>query len=103
MDHNREYQASTGRRELDRQPEGIPDRGITKLSIEEAKLCARIALDYEVDESGLLFFCPRSTEDPYSRVELIHLVVPELLQQDFLHHYHTSLEGGNQGIDRTYQ
>ena len=76
---------------------------ITKLSIKEAKLCARIALDYEVDESGLLIFCPRSTEDSYSRVELIRSVVPELLQQDFLHQYNTSLEGGHQDIGRTYQ
>ena len=52
---------------------------ITKLSIEEAKLCARIALGYEVDKSGVLFFCPRSTEDPDSRVELIRLVVQEIL------------------------
>ena len=38
-----------------------------------------------------------------SRVEFGHLVVPELLQQDFLHHYHTSLEGGHHGVGRTYQ
>ena len=76
---------------------------ITKLSIEEAKLCARIKSDYEVDERGLLFFCPRSTKDPDSRVVLISLVIPELLQQDFLHHYHTSLEGGHQEIGRPYQ
>ena len=38
-----------------------------------------------------------------SRVELVCLVIPELLQQDFLHHYHTSLEGGHEGIRRTYQ
>ena len=42
-------------------------------------------------------------EYPDSCVELIRLVVPELLQQDFLHHYHTSLEGGHQEIGRTYQ
>ena len=76
---------------------------ITKLSIEEAKICVWIALDYEVDDSGQLFFCPRSTEDPDSRVELIHLVVPKLLQHDFRHHYHTGLEGGHQGIGRTYK
>ena len=52
---------------------------ITKLSIEEAKLCARIAIDYEVDEGGLLFFYPRSIEYPDSRVELIRLVVAVLL------------------------
>ena len=66
---------------------------ITKLSIEEAKLCARIAFDYELDERGLLFFCLRSTKDPDSRVELVRLVVPEPLQQNFLHHYYIGLEG----------
>ena len=38
-----------------------------------------------------------------TRVELVCLVIPELLQQDFLHHYHTSLDGGQQGVSRTYQ
>ena len=32
---------------------------IAKLGIEEAKLCARIASEYELDESGLFFFCSR--------------------------------------------
>ena len=36
-------------------------------------------------------------------MEFVRLMVPELLQQDFLHHYHTNLEGGNQCIGRTYQ
>ena len=71
---------------------------ITKLSVEKAKVCARIAFEYEVDESGLLFSCPRPTEDPDICVELVRLVVPELLQQDFLHHYHTILEGGYQVV-----
>ena len=82
---------------------GILIGDITKLSIEEAKLWARIASEYEVNECGILFFCPRSTEDSDSRVELVRLVISELLQQDFLHHYQTSLEGGHQGIGRTYQ
>ena len=76
---------------------------ITKLSIEEAKLCARIASEYEVHESGQLSFCPRSIEDPDSRVNLVYLVILELRMQDFLHHYHTSLEGSHQRIGRTYQ
>ena len=37
-----------------------------KLSIEKAKLCDRIASEYEVDESGLLFYCSRSMEDSES-------------------------------------
>ena len=33
---------------------------------------------------------------PQDRDGLMRLVIPETLQQDFLHHYHTSLEGGHQ-------
>ncbi|POM70065.1 Reverse transcriptase, partial [Phytophthora palmivora] len=33
----------------------------------------------------------------------MRLVIPETLYQDILHHYHVSLEGGHQGIGRTYQ
>ncbi|OWY95807.1 reverse transcriptase [Phytophthora megakarya] len=33
----------------------------------------------------------------------MRLVVPETLQSDVLHHYHTTLEGGHQGVGRTYQ
>ena len=33
----------------------------------------------------------------------MRLVIPETLQQDLLHHYHASLEGGHQGIGRAYQ
>ncbi|POM59106.1 Reverse transcriptase, partial [Phytophthora palmivora] len=33
----------------------------------------------------------------------MRLVIPETLYQDILHHYHVRLEGGHQGIGRTYQ
>ncbi|OWZ08395.1 reverse transcriptase [Phytophthora megakarya] len=36
------------------------------------------------------------------RDKLMRPVVPETLQQDILLHYHTSLQGGHQGIGRTY-
>ena len=85
-----------------RQPERISDRGYNELSVEEAKLCGRIAFEYVVDESVLLCFFPLPKEDPDNRVEFIRLVVLELLQQGFIHEYHTSLEGGHQGIGRTY-
>ena len=75
---------------------------MARLSVTEVKVCARIAPDYEVDQSGLLFFCPRSATELEDRTELARLVVPEQLQQAFLHHYHTGLEGGHQGIGRTY-
>ena len=37
---------------------------VAKLKAEEAKICSRLAPDYEVDQSGLLLFCPRSTAKP---------------------------------------
>ena len=76
---------------------------VKELSCDEAKSCARIAKDYEVDENNLLFFCPTSSVKSEDRDEIARLVVPENLQEDFLHHYHASLEGGHQGIGRTYQ
>ena len=53
---------------------------VARLKAEEAKSCAMIAPDYEVDQSGLLFYCPRSVEKSGDRMELARLVVPELLQ-----------------------
>ena len=73
-----------------------------QLSAAEAKITACIAPDYDVDESGLLFFCPRSAA-VNDRMGMMRLVIPELLQKDFLHHFYTSVEGGHQGIGRTYQ
>ncbi|GMF29744.1 unnamed protein product [Phytophthora lilii] len=74
-----------------------------KLSVDEAQACSKIAADYELDVSGLLLYCPRTTHAGSDRDLDARLVVPETLQQDVLHHYHTSLEGGHQEIWRTYQ
>ena len=46
-------------------------------------MCYRIAPDYEMDESGLLILCPRSSRSSEERIYMIRLVVPELLQRDF--------------------
>ncbi|ETK89016.1 hypothetical protein L915_06823 [Phytophthora nicotianae] len=73
--------------------------GILRAQNEENK----IAEDYDVDDGGLLLYCPRAGRDDGDRDRLAKLVVPEDLQQDVLHHYHTSLEGGHQGVGRTYQ
>ena len=76
---------------------------VTQMNDEGAKMCSWIAPDYEVDENGLLFFSPRSSGSSEDRTEMISLVVPELLQRDVLHYYHTSLEEDHQGIGRKYQ
>ena len=46
---------------------------VAKLSAAEAKVCTLIAPDYEVDQSGLLFFCPRSATEAEDRTELARL------------------------------
>ena len=76
---------------------------VSNLDAGEVKVCAKLAPEYEIDESDLLFFCPTAKRESEDRDGLMRLVIPETLQQDFLHHYHTSLEGGHQGIGRTYQ
>ncbi|ETI35084.1 hypothetical protein F443_18517 [Phytophthora nicotianae P1569] len=76
---------------------------IVRALASDAKTCAKIAEDYEIDEAGLLFYCPPSKRADEDRDLVMRLVVPESLQNDFLHHYHTSLKGGHQGIGRTYQ
>ena len=73
------------------------------LSVESARLCSKMSEYYEIIEEGLLVYCPRSRSEWDDREVLVRLVIPERLQTDFLHHYHTSLEGRHQGIGRTYQ
>ena len=65
--------------------------------------CGKMAMNYALDEDDLLLYCPYSGTNDEDRDGIIRLVIPESLQHDFLHHYHTSLEGGHQGIGRTYQ
>ena len=75
---------------------------MTRLSAEEVNTTAFIAPYCEVDEDGMLFFCSRSTPTD-DRTGMMRLVIPELLQKDVLHHFHTGMEGGHQEIGRTYQ
>ncbi|OWY92516.1 reverse transcriptase [Phytophthora megakarya] len=75
---------------------------IRDLTQEEAKMFGSIAMNYEVDQLDLLFYCPTTKETAADRDKLMRLVIPETLQQDILHHYHTSLQGGHQGVGGTY-
>ncbi|ETP27896.1 hypothetical protein F442_22818 [Phytophthora nicotianae P10297] len=76
---------------------------LENLDAGEARACSKLGDEYDVDDGGLLLYCPRAGRDDSDRDRLAKLVVPEDLQQDVLHHYHTSLEGGHQGVGRTYQ
>ncbi|OWY95565.1 reverse transcriptase [Phytophthora megakarya] len=75
---------------------------IRDLTQEDATLFGSIAMNYEVDQSDLPFYCPTTKEAAADRDKLMRLLIPETLQQDILHHYHTSLQGGHQEIGRAY-
>ena len=72
------------------------------LSVDSARSCSKMSEDYEISEEGLLDYCPNQKIEGDDRGVTARLVIPESLQADILHHYHTSLEGGHQGIGRTY-
>ncbi|POM59421.1 reverse transcriptase [Phytophthora palmivora] len=61
---------------------------VLDLTSAETKSSSKIADRYETDESD--------------RDLVAKFVVPETLQHDLMHHYHSSMEGGHQGIRRTY-
>ncbi|POM60973.1 reverse transcriptase, partial [Phytophthora palmivora] len=75
---------------------------VQDLTSTEAKSCSKIADRYETAESGLLFYFPPTKQSDEDRNLVAKLVVPETLQNDLMHHYHSSVEGGHQGIGRTY-
>ena len=51
---------------------------VSTIASANAKPCALIARNYEVDQDELLLFCPRSATKSEDRVELSRLVIPEL-------------------------
>ena len=53
---------------------------MARLSAAKTKVFSLIEPDYEVDQSGLPFYCPRSATESEDRTELSRLVVSEQLQ-----------------------
>ncbi|KAE9047062.1 hypothetical protein PR001_g4353 [Phytophthora rubi] len=58
------------------------------LTTREAKTRAKIADDYELDDNDLLLYCPWNNWGDEDRDSIAKMVVPETLQQNFIHHYH---------------
>ncbi|OWY91584.1 reverse transcriptase, partial [Phytophthora megakarya] len=58
---------------------------IRDLTQEEARSCGSIAMNYEVDQHDLLFYCPTTKGSAADRDKLMRLVLPETLHQDVLH------------------
>ncbi|ETL42424.1 hypothetical protein L916_06765, partial [Phytophthora nicotianae] len=55
---------------------------LESLDAGEARACSKIAGDYDVDDGGMLLYCPSAGRDDGDRDRLAKLVVPEDLQQD---------------------
>ncbi|OWZ20302.1 reverse transcriptase [Phytophthora megakarya] len=75
---------------------------IRDLTQEDARVFGSIAMNYEMDQSDLLFYCPTTKEAAADRDKLMRLVVPEPLQQDILHHYHTYESAGWSSRNRSH-
>ncbi|KAE8908954.1 hypothetical protein PF005_g26253 [Phytophthora fragariae] len=75
---------------------------MTDMTSRDASNSSKLAQQYEENENGLPFYHSRGDESSEDRSAVMKLVVPETLKDDILHHYHSSLEGGHQGIGRTY-
>ncbi|OWZ01046.1 reverse transcriptase [Phytophthora megakarya] len=80
-----------------RQPESLKELQVQRLKLD------RVRTAQDEDEELLLYYHVRGDESTEDRDLIMKLVVPETLQQDVLHHYHAILEGGHQGIGRTYR
>ncbi|KAE8966178.1 hypothetical protein PR001_g28490 [Phytophthora rubi] len=92
-----------------RSPKVLEELVVQRLRLDRIRVaqneenCQKLAPQYEEGESGLLYYQSRNDDSAEGRDETMKLVIPETLREDVLHHYHTSLEGGHQGIGRTYQ
>lgn len=71
------------------------NRDISEMDAGEAKTCGNLSPEDEIDHNDLLYFCPMAKRDSEGCDGIMRLVVPETMQQGFLHHYHTSMEGGH--------
>ena len=88
---------------MDTRPKYTLRGDLIGLSADVAVNCGKIEGNYVLDDDELLLYSPFQRTADTDREGAVRLVIPESLHQDFLHHYHTSLEGGHQGIGRTYQ
>lgn len=77
---------------------------VGSLSTREAEDCSKIVADYDVSPEDLLYFISKHRRrEGDDRATRFRLVIPTTLQHEILHHYHTSMAGGHQGISRTYE
>ncbi|OWZ11554.1 reverse transcriptase [Phytophthora megakarya] len=70
----------------------------------EVKKIAKVSDRYVLNSRGVLYRLDTPTpERPRDKRSELHLVVPEALRPDILHHAHEDFQSGHQGITRTYE
>lgn len=75
-----------------------------QLSAEEVTNCAKVASQYELDEDGLLYYVSYlGRKRGRDQTPTLRLVVPSAMRTDILHLCHTDIQGGHQGINRTFE
>ena len=68
------------------------------------KQLAKIADQYEIDDRGVLLFLSYSSRySPVGPGLVSRVVVPASLQEDILHMCHADMQGGHQGVNRTFE
>ena len=76
---------------------------LTRLTAEQAQACAKIADAYVLRDDGVLCFEGYNFRRRGAQKELtLRPVVPSNMQHDVLHQCHDDVQGGHQGITRTY-
>jgi hypothetical protein len=72
------------------------------LTAEQARTAAKVADDFEVDGEGVLRYAGAKA-GARTRGDTLRLVVPTAMRQDVLHLHHDDLQGGHQGVTRTFE
>lgn len=74
-------------------------RNLTDLTQDDCKKFQKVADSFEIGNDDLLNYVGvQMRPDPDGKKPQIRVVLPSTLHQEILHHYHTSLIGGHQGI-----
>ncbi|KAE9309316.1 hypothetical protein PR003_g20540 [Phytophthora rubi] len=77
---------------------------LERFSPKRLRKIAKVADLFALDVRGVLYRLARSTRDrPRDAGDQLRLVVPEALREDMLHYAHEDVQGGHQGITRTYE
>lgn len=76
---------------------------LAALTQEDCKQLQKTADSFELGNDDLLYYVGMQRRPhPDGEGPQMSVVLPSTLQQEVLHHYHTSLVGGHQGISRTF-